>query len=217
MATPNGSQVTAPTAPRPGATPVTETAWPATARFSSSFAPEGLGFVQDFLNTDSGPDSADLLDSTESASRWLADALTTARRVDPLAPSTDIPIGPRELVALRNLRSEVRDALRPTPGSEAERPTVSSMTTVSVSHGKIELQAIGGGADLLRSYVFVQLVRAYYRDTIGRLKICANPECEVAFYDRSRNRSGVWHDVATCGNPHNLRKYRQRKKSAVTE
>ncbi|MGV9881539.1 CGNR zinc finger domain-containing protein [Streptomyces sp. NPDC003006] len=45
-----------------------------------------------------------------------------------------------------------------------------------------------------------------------RLKTCRNPLCRVAFYDRSRNNSGVWHDVKTCGNAANLRAYRARRR-----
>jgi predicted RNA-binding Zn ribbon-like protein len=47
-----------------------------------------------------------------------------------------------------------------------------------------------------------------------RLKICRNPRCRVAFFDRSRNNSGVWRDVRTCGNAANLRAYRARQRAA---
>jgi predicted RNA-binding Zn ribbon-like protein len=44
--------------------------------------------------------------------------------------------------------------------------------------------------------------------------VCRNPRCRVAFYDRSRNNSGVWHDVRTCGNAANLRAHRERQRAA---
>lgn len=47
----------------------------------------------------------------------------------------------------------------------------------------------------------------------ARLKLCRNAECGSAFYDRSRNNSGVWHDVRSCGNTANLRAYRARRKA----
>ena len=43
------------------------------------------------------------------------------------------------------------------------------------------------------------------------MKVCRNPECEVAFWDSSRNTSGVWHDGRTCGNVANLRESRARR------
>jgi len=36
----------------------------------------------------------------------------------------------------------------------------------------------------------------------------------VAFFDRSRNNSGVWHDVKFCGNAANLRAFRARQRAA---
>ncbi|MFC3737881.1 CGNR zinc finger domain-containing protein [Paractinoplanes deccanensis] len=50
-----------------------------------------------------------------------------------------------------------------------------------------------------------------------RMKLCRNPECEVAFWDSSRNTSGVWHDVRTCGNVANLRKSRARRAARAAE
>jgi predicted RNA-binding Zn ribbon-like protein len=66
----------------------------------------------------------------------------------------------------------------------------------------------------LRSAVFAQIVRAQGADTWRRLKLCRNPGCASAFYDRSRNNSGVWHNVHTCGNSANLRASRARRKAA---
>jgi predicted RNA-binding Zn ribbon-like protein len=48
--------------------------------------------------------------------------------------------------------------------------------------------------------------------TWPRLKICRNELCGCAFYDRSRNNSGVWHDVRECGSAINLRASRARRK-----
>jgi predicted RNA-binding Zn ribbon-like protein len=48
------------------------------------------------------------------------------------------------------------------------------------------------------------------------LKVCRNPRCRVAFYDRSRNNSGVWHDVRTCGNAANLRAHRERQRANLS-
>jgi predicted RNA-binding Zn ribbon-like protein len=44
-----------------------------------------------------------------------------------------------------------------------------------------------------------------------RMKSCARPACRWAFYDASRNRSGVWCSMATCGNREKGAKYRARR------
>ena len=48
-----------------------------------------------------------------------------------------------------------------------------------------------------------------------RLKACADPTCRWAFYDHSRNRSGRWCSMATCGNQHKARNFRERSKASA--
>jgi predicted RNA-binding Zn ribbon-like protein len=48
----------------------------------------------------------------------------------------------------------------------------------------------------------------------NRLKVCSNDACQRAFYDSSRNRSGRWCSMATCGNRMKGRAYRQRHGTA---
>jgi predicted RNA-binding Zn ribbon-like protein len=43
------------------------------------------------------------------------------------------------------------------------------------------------------------------------LKICTNDECQWAFYDHSRNRSGAWCTMAVCGNRMKGRAFRRRQ------
>jgi predicted RNA-binding Zn ribbon-like protein len=43
-----------------------------------------------------------------------------------------------------------------------------------------------------------------------RLKLCANPECRLPFYDASKSRTRRWHDNATCGNRERVRRFRER-------
>ena len=47
--------------------------------------------------------------------------------------------------------------------------------------------------------------------TWARFKVCLDPGCEWAFYDRSRNRSSHWCDMAACGSRHKVRAYRARR------
>jgi len=60
--------------------------------------------------------------------------------------------------------------------------------------------------------VWGAVLMAQTLDTLPRLKLCRNAACGSAFYDRSKNNSGVWHDVHTCGNSANLRASRARRK-----
>ena len=82
--------------------------------------------------------------------------------------------------------------------------------------GLVRLEPRGTGWQRLASLVITAAFEGQRADTRRRLKTCRNPRCHVAFYDRSRNNSGVWHDVKTCGNTANLRAFRARRRAAAT-
>jgi hypothetical protein len=170
--------------------------WPASTRFfpTDDAAPGGLGFVEDLLNTASlgKPRQPDLLADVGSAQAWLDASMKNLRRVDPQAPAGPITLDERALRRIRTLRDTLRAAL-------------SGITDAGAA-----LLPRGTGVEALRSYSLIQLVAASYGGTAVRLKVCANPRCQGAFYDRSKNCSRVWHDVTTCGNIENVRAYRAR-------
>ena len=66
--------------------------------------------------------------------------------------------------------------------------------------------------DLLPGLFGLLLVirQAQQDGTWWRLKVCGNPDCEWAFYDRSRNQQGNWCDMAVCGNRIKNRQLRAR-------
>src|SRR5215472_6879039 len=47
-----------------------------------------------------------------------------------------------------------------------------------------------------------------------RMKLCGNPDCLWAFYDRSHSRQGAWCDMASCGNRLKNRSLRARRAQA---
>jgi predicted RNA-binding Zn ribbon-like protein len=47
-----------------------------------------------------------------------------------------------------------------------------------------------------------------------RMKLCGNPDCLWAFYDRSHSRQGAWCDMASCGNRLKNRSLRARRARA---
>jgi predicted RNA-binding Zn ribbon-like protein len=194
--------------------------WPASTRYQEAqdTAPGGLGFVQDLLNTASlgKPRQPDLLESVDTAEEWLTSSLTTLSNIDSSAPPSPHPLATRGLGRLRSLREDLRTALATghadeTPATVAV-PSVETTAAVRLDATGAHLHPRGNNVELLRSYVLIQLAAATYADTMRRLKVCANPRCRGAFYDRSKNCSRTWHDVTTCGNTQNVRAYRARLK-----
>jgi hypothetical protein len=49
--------------------------------------------------------------------------------------------------------------------------------------------------------------------TWSRLKACRRDVCQWLFYDRSRNRSAVWCQMAVCGNRTKTKAYRARREA----
>jgi len=47
--------------------------------------------------------------------------------------------------------------------------------------------------------------------TWERLKECSDDTCTSVFYDRSKNHSGRWHSMQTCGNRNKVRAWRARQ------
>ena len=72
------------------------------------------------------------------------------------------------------------------------------------------LVAEGVGVDRPIGELLMSVTGAMAAGNWNRLKVCANDACQRAFYDSSRNRSGRWCSMATCGNRMKGRAYRQR-------
>jgi predicted RNA-binding Zn ribbon-like protein len=184
----------------------------ATERLRLAPAPGGLALVQDLLNTRQiGPDAYDLLGTVDGARYWLRQARTT----DPT--STDDAwlrdLSEPDLTTLRALRTDV-ERLLSAAGQTAAGP-VARLALVSSADGELGLEPDGHGLSGFAAEVWAQVFLAQLAGTWKRLKLCHNPPCASAFYDRSRNNSGVWHDVKTCGNAVNLRASRARRRATT--
>lgn len=194
--------------------------WIATARFEARSAPDGLALVQDLVNTHAVErDGADLLAGRAAAQQWLQEATRQwagDRGLDP--PALALP--EKDLEALRELRASVQEMLaippdqRPagpdgTPSTATQRAQVNLVTD---ELGRVAMVPVGTGAGWLASAIWSEILLAQRVGTWSRLKLCREPGCRSAFYDASRNGSGVWHNVRSCGNIANLRTSRTRKK-----
>ena len=176
-------------------------------------APEPLLTVQTFVNTRDLEYGTDLLADAETGNQWL-------RKAGLLGPEGTADEA--ELLAARELRESIRSVLArngrgPAPSAsdvgpfeavaQASRPRL----TVGAD-GRVELGPGDGGglADGLLGLLLI--IRDAQRDgTWSRLKICGNPDCLYAFYDRSHSRRGAWCDMASCGNLIKNRNLRARR------
>jgi predicted RNA-binding Zn ribbon-like protein len=78
--------------------------------------------------------------------------------------------------------------------------------------GAVRLEPSGTGWRWLASALWAEILLSQHADSWRRIKQCHNHRCGSTFFDRSKNNSGVWHDVKTCGNAANLRASRARRR-----
>lgn len=179
-------------------------------------APDGLALVQDLLNTRPMMRyAADLLATVEDAHQWLTEAVATWSLVQGL-PAPDLTPSPTDLRALRRLRSAFEEAILAAGadsfGAGAPPPADVPVSLAPDPDGRVRMVPTGRGARWVASAVWSEALLSQQAGTWPRLKLCHNVQCRLAFYDNSRNNSGVWHDVSTCGNSANLRAFRQRRR-----
>lgn len=199
---------------------VNDLVWPATEYFAIDPAVGELAFVHDLMNTVAGgkPNRADLFADLESAQQWLDASLSSLASVTE-SPRQEIELTADDLDGLRALRADLRHVATSSQAGPDGEPDVSLHTASAAlqlnADGQVVLRPRGTGARLLSSLTLSLVLRAQSADTWRRLKLCRNPKCAAAFYDKSRNNSGVWHDVRVCGNAANLRASRARRSAAA--
>jgi hypothetical protein len=204
----------------------------ASGRYRIELAPDGLALVHDLVNTISAGRrrQPDLLETLELAQPWLTGTLSRWAVSVGVQNPPSLTLTEADLPRLRALRGRLRDRLRGTAADSTVGESTVGESTVGESTvgdsalagslrlaldatGEVRAHPEGDGVEWITSAVLGQLYLAQLRDTRRRLKLCRNERCGTAFYDRSRNNSGVWHDVRVCGNAANLRASRARRKN----
>ncbi|MFH9826639.1 CGNR zinc finger domain-containing protein [Streptomyces bobili] len=195
--------------------------WSASTRYEVDPAPHGLALVHDLLNTISAgrPRAADLLDSLADAQAWVDQALGCWAQ-EAAQAAAEVHLTESDLEELRGLRAELRRLLASPHGDGPRGDGNEVVPAVHVAaaalrvdrNGRVVLEPRGQGWRYVAALVLLEMFQAQQADTWRRLKICRNTRCATAFFDRSRNNSGVWHSTKICGNPENLRAHRARQR-----
>ncbi len=185
--------------------------WSASHRYGFAPAPGGLGLVQDFLNTVAvGSYGPDLLSDTALAQAWADSAVrawSELRGLDPQPPE----LNDSDLPKLRALRDTIAKMVAREPPDRRGMGSISASFAVSAA-GAVRLEPAGSGWRWLASALWGEILLSQQKGTWRRIKQCHNHQCGSTFYDRSKNSSGVWCNVKTCGNAANLRASRARRR-----
>jgi predicted RNA-binding Zn ribbon-like protein len=192
---------------------------PAQAPHEDKPAPQPLLVVQSFVNTRDLEFGTDLLADATTASEWL-------RESGLLRPEGTADAA--ELRAAREFRESIRALLAHNGGGAApaagglgplEAAARASRPSLTIDPaGRVELDPGPGGRLAEGLTRLLLIIRDAQRDgTWSRLKVCGNPDCLWAFYDRSHSRRGTWCDMASCGNLIKNRNLRARRGAGQRE
>jgi predicted RNA-binding Zn ribbon-like protein len=173
-------------------------------------APGQLGLVQSFLNTFDLESGRDVLSEPTAAKSWLVHKKLAS-------PGTEYDDD--DLRQLTDVRRALQELVSANAGADVPRRAV---TTLNEAARRVRLGvrlhptdgyrlvAEGVGVDRPIGELLMSVTSAMAAGNWNRLKICSNDACQRAFYDASRNRSGRWCSMATCGNRMKGRAYRLR-------
>jgi predicted RNA-binding Zn ribbon-like protein len=175
-------------------------------------APMPLLLPQSFVNTLDRGEGEDLLAREDDARRWFADTGLLTRAAAGTVTAAELRLG-------RQVRESIRALIGRAPLTEAERAPLDTLLGQAqpplgvAADGQVLLGArpAAGLADGLVT-LLVMIRDAQADGTWDRLKLCANPDCRWAFYDRSHSRRGTWCDMTTCGNRIKNRNLRARQR-----
>jgi hypothetical protein len=184
--------------------------WSASDRFGLAAAPGGVALVQDFLNTRAIEDHPDLLADPKLAQSWVTTAVqawSTSRGDEERPPTLTVA----DLTKLSALRATIADLVTGGVSGSPGSGSVPASFALADS-GEVRLEPTGSGWRWLASALWGEILLSQQTGTWRRLKQCHNPDCRSTFYDRSKNNSGVWHNVKVCGNAANLRASRARRR-----
>ena len=175
-------------------------------------APRELVAVQALVNTIDLEDGEDQLDSPEALRRFL-----TGHGL--LGPGE--PVGQADLATAVELREALRAMLRVNHGEPLDPAALLVVNRVAVGlplqvafddQGQPVLSPGSGGCQGALAALLAGIAQASVQGTWERLKACSADSCQWAFYDRSKNRSGRWCSMRTCGNRTKTRTYRSRRR-----
>ncbi len=175
-------------------------------------APGDLEQVRSFVNTIDIEQGTEALSSPGALDQWLTDA--------GLAP-TPTKASRNDLQRVLGLRRALRAVLLAHTDGEPAPADQCDVIDLAARRARLRLrfdadcgpwlepQASGVDAALGRLLAIVE--RANSEGSWERLKACRWHTCEWAFYDHTKNHSGMWCTMDVCGNRAKARAYRERR------
>lgn len=177
-------------------------------------APAPLDRVQDFVNTrinirDTG-EFRDELSSPAALRNWMSTRGLMAERARVSRADVERVIVVREgLRALLARDGGADDDLR---GLDEVAATLPLRVRIGTEAEPVLLPTARQGVEHALGTLLADTVLAHSNGTLSRLKACRDESCRWVFYDSSKNRSGTWCSMATCGSAAKKRQFSERRR-----
>ena len=171
--------------------------------------PRELVAVQALVNTIDLESNDDRLDSPEALGRFLTGpGLLAASEAVDLAMAIELREALRAMLRVNHGEPLDPAALEVVNRAAAGLPLQVAFDT----EGQPVLGPGSAGCRGALATMLAGVAQAHAQGTWERLKACSAESCQWAFYDRSKNRSGRWCSMQTCGNRTKTRTYRSRRR-----
>jgi predicted RNA-binding Zn ribbon-like protein len=174
-------------------------------------APAPLELVQRFVNSVDLEGGEDELGSPQELRAWL---------VERELIGADEEVSAADLRRALDVREGLRALLMANNGLALDEERVARLDRAAARAGvrvvfepgaAPALAPEGRGVDAAIGRLLAIVAGSVQEGSWPRLKACPEHSCMWAFYDRSKNRSGTWCDMAVCGNRAKARAYRERR------
>jgi predicted RNA-binding Zn ribbon-like protein len=182
-------------------------------------APGELEQIREFVNTLDLETHEEQLADPASLGAWLAARGLIA------TPAAGAQLTAADVRQAQALRESLRKLLLANNGGELDPAAVDALNAAAGSAELVvRLDPSGGGGlapvrpgiDGALGRLLAIVFRSMADGTWQRLKACPDHDCEWAFYDWSKNRSGTWCDMRVCGNRAKARAFRERRQQGKT-
>jgi predicted RNA-binding Zn ribbon-like protein len=177
-------------------------------------APGALGLIQAFVNTADLDPGIEKLSDPNTLNAWLV-AKGLMARAHP-ADEADL----KHAIAVREA---IRGAIGANSGGSVYPVDVATLNgAIAASRlrprfgpdGKARLEPDADGVEGALGRIVAAVFAAMGEEGWTRLKLCGSQTCRWVFYDQSRNHSGRWCTMASCGNRQKAKRFRQRAKTS---